>query len=358
MLPATASDDALIAQLRRWTAIPGISGHEDAVARAFADECQALGAAEVKVDALANVIARFEPTKTPASGKTIALCAHLDTVGLMVKRHNPDSTLGVVKVGGVNVKALPGTAVVVHTPHGARNALIGVRSQHQERAGDLQTNVDDLYVDGGDSLVHIAAPGMPITYAPQFVEMGALVASPSLDDRAGVVALQQIAAWMGSAQMPHTVYLIGTAQEETTCMGATAALQAVRPDVAIFVDGTLAYDTPDTRGMGEVALGDGVVLPTMLYVSGLNGWHAHPKLLDHLDNIGAQGRTSLLSDAIHGLMSDARAAALLGIPSAIVGIPMRGKHAPLETLALGDLHSAIALLRYTLEADLPDLGRG
>lgn len=332
--------------LRDLTAVPGISGLEDAAAARFADLLRPY-AASVQTDALGSVIARFDGH----SGRRVAVLAHLDTVGLMVKHSRRDGSLGVVPVGGANLKALSGAAVRV----GDLPGVIGVRSQHQAQPGDAVTSADDLYVDVGGAPVEITTP---ITYAPQFVELaGGLVASPYLDDRAGCAVLVELARRLASGSF-HTVYLIGTVQEETTCAGAYHALQAVAPEAALFVDGTLSYDTPDTQARGGVALGAGPVLTAFLYVSGLNGWHAHPGLRAHLRQIAAGADLSIQQDAVHGLMSDARAVTWLGLPSALVGLPMRGKHAPLEIVHLDDLAGAVNLLDTALRLPLPALTRG
>jgi putative aminopeptidase FrvX len=47
-------------------------------------------------------------------------------------------------------------------------------------------------------------------------------------------------------------------------------------------------------------------------------------------------------------MSDARAATHLGIPSVLVGIPMRGKHSPLEMVHLDDLANVLRLVAIEL----------
>lgn len=343
--------DRLRGLLREFTAIAGVSGHEDAMAAAFVRSL-ADAAAESRIDGLANSIVRLRPGPQAASGKRIALAAHQDTVGLMVKRHIGPGMVGVIRVGGFNLKAAPGTAVRV----GGRPGLIGVRSQHQARAGEGIPAQDDLVVEvGAGDLPPVTTP---ITFAPQTVEMeGGYYASPALDNRAGCAVLAEVAQEI-AGRAPHEVFIIGSAQEETTCAGALAALQAVAADAAIFVDGTLSYDTPETRGQGEVALGRGPVLLDFLYASGLNGWHAHPGLKAHLANTAEMAGIAVQHDAVTGLLSDARAAQTLAVPSALVGLPMRGKHGPLETVHLGDLAAAIDLLVEALMKPLPPLTRG
>lgn len=350
-MTATADVARLVPLLETLTAIPGPAGYEDAIGRALAERLAPL-AAEVRLDALGNVIARLEG---PSDATRVAVLAHMDTVGFAVKTISPDGVLRVVAVGGVNLKALPGAGVRL----GDMPGVIGVRSQHQARSGDEIVREDDLYVQVAPEAVAQINVTTPVTYAPQCLRLGeALFAAPYLDNRAGCAALIALAERLAGASLPHQVTLIGTVQEETTCAGALAALRAVGPDVALFVDGTLSYDTPETRGQGAVILGGGPVLTSFLYVSGLNGWHAHPGLRDHLLRLATEGALPVQQDAIRGLISDARAATWLGIPSAVIGLPLRGKHAPLEIMHLDDLTHAVDLLAAALSHPLPPLARG
>jgi len=337
--------------LSALTQVPGVAGHEDAIARVIANQLAPL-AAQVHVDSLGNVIARLGRED---SVPRVAVLAHMDTVGFLVKRVNDDGTLGVVQVGGVNIRALPGAAVRV----GDLPGVIGVRSEHLARPGEPTPDVDELYIQVDPLVASQIEIATPITYAPQVVPLGEqLWCSPYLDNRAGCAVLLALAHRLAADLPPAAVYLIATVQEETTCAGALHALRAVAPDAALFVDGTLSYDTPDTRGPGPVRLGGGPVLTAFLYVSGLNGWHAHPALRDHLKQVAAAEGIPVQQDAIRGLISDARVAAWLGIPSALIGLPLRGKHAPLETAHLNDLAEAVRLLAAALRRPLPELSRG
>jgi putative aminopeptidase FrvX len=340
--------DDFISMLREMTALPAISGSEDAMSRHMAAHLQSW-ADEVTIDLLGNVTARIGTGQPPR----IAVLAHMDTVGFQVKSVGADGVVRVVSVGGVNLKALPGTAVRV----GNLPGMFGVRSQHLAQPNDaVVRNIEDLYIDIGD--VRQVEITTPIIFAPQFHPLGdSLYCGPYMDNRAGCAVLLQLAKRM--TRVPEgTIYLIGTVQEETTCAGALRALQAITPDAAIFVDGTLAYDTPDTRGRGIATLGGGPVLTSFLYTSGLNGWHAHPKLRAYLLRVAYECDLPVQQDTIHGLMSDARVATWLGVPSAIVGLPMRNKHAPLETIHLDDALHGIELLLAVLQRPLPDLSRG
>jgi putative aminopeptidase FrvX len=333
------------------TALPGIAGHEDAVARAMAAHLAPLAAA-VQVDALGNVTARFGPQ---TGAPRLAILAHMDTVGFLVKQVRPDGTLGLVAVGGVNARALPGAEVRV----GNLPGVISVRSQHLAESVEPAGDPEGLTIQVAPALAAQIEVTTPVTYAPRAVELGGgLVGSPYLDNRAGCAVLLALAGALAAEPPPCPVLLIGTVQEETTCSGAYHALRVAAPDAALFVDGTLSYDTPETQGLGAVRLGGGPVLTSFLYTRGLNGWHAHPPLRAHLKAVAEAEGIAVQQDAVRGLLSDARVAAWLGLPSALIGLPMRAKHAPLETVHLGDLVAAARLLAATVRRPLPDLSRG
>jgi putative aminopeptidase FrvX len=341
--------------LRTLTAAPGISGSEDAAARVMAELVRPY-VDDVQIDSMANVIARIGPE----TGPRLAVCAHLDTIGFMVKRPagGPgEDALRVVSVGGINLRAAPGTLVHAHTAAGIVPGMIGVRSQHQAALMAEGTPAME------DLVIHVPPQsGIPvgtmITYAPQWQAIGSCVVSPYLDDRAGVALLIALAERLRGAALPFTVMLIGTTQEETTCQGARVALRAVQPLAALFVDGTVSYDTPETSRFGETRLGAGPVLTQFLYIRGLAAWHAHPRLWAHLRDLAHAHGIGVQHDVVHGLMADSLAAADLGIPSAVIGLPMRSKHAPLEMLDLRDFDAALALVSHACTTALPGLARG
>ena len=323
------------------TRLPGIAGHETQVQEYLLAQLAPL-ADEAWSDPIGNVIARFGDRDAQPG---VAILAHMDTLGFLVKRIHEDGTLGVVAVGSVNTLALPGAAVQV----GSFPGIIGVRAQHLAQAGDTLPDIDDLYIQIDPAAIPQIEITTPVIYAPQTIHLGdRWYASPYLDNRAGCAVLLEVARWLQQAALPYTVYVIATVQEETTCAGAMCALQAVKPSQAIFIDGTLTYDTPETRRWGAVRLGGGPVLTAYLYISGLNGWHADPRLRAYFKQQAAQAGIPFQQDAIHGLMSDARVSTWLGIPSTLIGLPVRGKHGPLEIMHLDDLSHAVRLLASAL----------
>ena len=52
------------------------------------------------------------------ASKTVLITAHLDTLGLMVRKINPDGTLMIRKLGGTCLPSIDGETVTVHTRDG------------------------------------------------------------------------------------------------------------------------------------------------------------------------------------------------------------------------------------------------
>jgi endoglucanase len=329
--------DQLLHRIQSLTSLPGISGHEQPITQFLRSHFQSCGA-QVTVDRLGNVAGTF------GSGKPhLALLAHMDTVGFKVKRSISETLLQAMPVGGVNYKALPGTRVIV----GDQPGVIAVRSQHLAAGNDALMNEHNIWVQTANA--HLIPAATPIRFQSHPVIMGDLYTDCGLDDRAGCAILCMLADQLAAAQPPVTVTLIGTVQEETTCLGAVNILRQLQPDYAIFIDGTLSYELPELRSQGSVIPGKGIVLVDFLYVSGLNGWHADPDLTAFLSAIARGASLPLQQDAIRGLMSDARSAAQNGIPSALVGIAMQGKHSAAETIHLQDMIDAVSILHTAVQ---------
>jgi putative aminopeptidase FrvX len=336
--------DELLHRLQELTSLPGISGHEQAMTEFLHTYFQARWA-QVTVDRLGNVAGTY------GSGKPhLAILAHMDTVGMKVKRNISDTLLQALPVGGVNYKALPGTRVLV----GDQPGIVTIRSQHLSGSNDALMNEQNIWIQtaNADQIM----PTTPIHYQSQPILMGDLYSDCGLDDRAGCAILCLLADELATNDCPAQVTLIGTVQEETTCLGAVNILRELQPDFAIFVDGTLSYELPEFRSQGSVIPGKGAVFVDHLYVSGLNGWHADPDLNRFLIEIARRSELPYQQDAIRGLMSDARSATQNGIPSALIGIPMSGKHSASETIHLRDMMGILSILKTAIQTitDLPD----
>jgi len=130
------------------------------------------------------------------------------------------------------------------------------------------------------------------------------------------------------------VWFAATVQEETTFAGAATSAFALRPDLAVVLDVTYAK-SPAANGWETFPLGGG---PTL----GI-GPHIHPFLLKRLKELAERLEIPYAIEPmpeISGTEADAIQLAAAGIPTAVISIPVRYMHAPVEVGALADVERA------------------
>ncbi len=339
--------------LKQMCLIPAVSGYEAPMAD-FLVQALASYADEVSIDKVGNVIARINGTDPAAPA--VMVFAHLDQLGLMVRKITADGFIRVERLGGVPEKVLPGLTVQVHTETGeAVTGIIGVKSHHATSAEEKYQvlSCQQLYIDIGatDSAEVYAAGieiGAPVSYQPAFaVLQSGRVTATSLDDRGGCAILVRLAAAAAAQRPAATLYLVGTVQEEFNLRGAQVAAQVLKPDLAICLDLMVAGDTPDLADRLDLRLGGGPALGMYSFHGRgtLNGTIPHPALVRLAKEAAASGGISLQRNAMVGILTDSAYVQLVGagIPVLDLGFPARYTHTPVEVCDLGDLEGLYRL---------------
>ena len=111
---------SIVEELDYLTGIPAVSGMEDRMVAEMVKRFTPL-ADEVEVDNLGNVTATFRGTEENAP--KLLIFAHVDEVGLMVTKVEPNGFLRFDRIGGIPEKTLRGTFVDVHTVDGNGSVL-------------------------------------------------------------------------------------------------------------------------------------------------------------------------------------------------------------------------------------------
>jgi endoglucanase len=211
----------------------------------------------------------------------------------------------------------------------------------------------DIGVRDGDEARALVREGDPIVITAEPVELrGDRIVSRSLDNRLGIYVALEVARRVSEAGGGGgPVAAVAAVQEELGSHGARAMAYGLQPDLAVVVDVTHATDAPGVEAgeLGDHGLGSGPVITRGAIVSRpLND------LLDEAaESVGidctteaAGGPTRTDADSIHLSRS--------GVPSAVVSIPLRYMHSPVELVELGDVEATIAVIAamaLRLEAD-------
>ena len=134
----------MIELMKQLCALPGPSGCEDAV-REFVLEKVKPFADEMKTDAIGNIMVFRKGKK--ALERPVVLCAHMDEVGVIIKKITDDGMLKFGFVGGVDPRVVIGRPV----RFGDVQGVIGIKAVHLTTAAERRTmpKTKDLYIDIG-----------------------------------------------------------------------------------------------------------------------------------------------------------------------------------------------------------------
>ena len=333
--------------------IPGLSGYEGRVRRYLANALSELGIAS-RSDRLGNLIATIEGT---ASAPSVMLFAHMDQLGLIVRKIEANGLVRVERLGGVPEKALPAQPVLFCVGEGRdRPGVIGNKSHHATPIEEKYRVLPyaELHVDGGfGTAEEVRAAGIDIgtaiVYEPKVLSLaGDRMAGTAVDDRAGCAVILEVAHGLLQARRKPTVHVVFSVQEEFNLRGAVTAAQALSPDIAIQLDLVLATDTPELAHRGDVRLGRGPAM-SMYSFHGrgtLNGTIPHPALVALFDATARQESLTLQRSAHIGALTDSAYVQLVnaGVAAIDLGFPTRYTHSALEVCDLSDLQGLTHLL--------------
>ncbi len=209
----------------------------------------------------------------------------------------------------------------------------------------------DLWLDIGakdrEQAAALIKVGDPVTlelgYRPM---LNKLASAPGMDDKTGLwVAIEALRRTKGK-RLNCSFYAVSTVQEEIGLRGAMTSTHSIEPHVGIAIDVTHSTDCPtiDKKQEGDVSLGKGPVIyrgPNMnpRVVTGLFA-AAKGKEIPH--QVAAVGRAT-------GTDANTIQTSRGGVAAALVSIPNRYMHSPVEVVSLDDLdHAADLLAEFAL----------
>ena len=349
------------ALLTELMATPGPSGAEGRIAALIEERWTPLtdGITYDRSGTLLGVkYGRGEPSQDGRRPR-ILLAAHMDEIALMVSglvAHPDESGAGFLRVtplGGVDRRHLYAQEVVVHGVSDLPG-VIGGLPRHMQPANQSRRpyEFDDLYVDTGlayQALQEQVRVGDFITfYRPARKLLNGRLTGKAIDNRAAVAAVTVCLDYLQARQHEWDVIAAATTQEETRLLGACVASFVTRPDAAIAIDVTFGKG-PGAKDHQTFELGSG---PTLAL-----GPNVHPGLYQGLNEAAKELEMSVSLET-HTRNSGTDAAGLqlarAGVPTAVVGIPLRYMHTMVETVAIKDIKRAGTLLGEficRLEAD-------
>jgi endoglucanase len=306
----------------------------------------------MRTDVHGNVIA----ARNVQAPLRVMLAGHCDQIGLVVQYIDDDGFIHVSTVGGWDPQVLIGQRLTVWSAQGPIPGIIARKPIHllNEEERKQVPKIRDLWLDIGaknkDEVLQIVRVGDPITLELRFQELqNGRAVSAAMDDKTGLWVVIEALRRVDRSKLQVAAYAVSTVQEEIGLRGAQTSSFSVDPHAGIAVDVTHATDCPtiEKKEEGDIRLGLGPVI-----YRGPNMNHkVVQRLLDAADRhvipyqLGASGRAT---------PTDANAIQVnrAGVAAALVSIPNRYMHSPVEMISLDDIDHAANLLARFLE-DLP-----
>lgn len=282
----------------------------------------------------------------------VMLAGHVDEIGLMITHIDANGFIFFAAIGGWDPPVAVGQQVCISTAKGPIYGAIGRKPIHLMEAAERDKGIklDDLWIDIGaknkqDALKSVGI-GDSVVITSAFIEMkNELVSSRAFDDRVGAWVVTEVLGALRRRKPAVAVYAVSTVQEEIGLRGAITSSYCIKPDIGIAVDVGFTSDYPggDPKKVGEIALGKGPILHRGANINPVLG-----KLL--CDTARSKKIKFQMQAEPRGTGTDANAMQLSrgGCAAALVSVPNRYMHSPVEVISLRDLDATVQLIAETI----------
>ena len=336
--------------LKTLTMLDGIPAQEKEVRLYMEKHMQ--GKATISFDKLGSIIGRKVGNQ---DGPRIMVAGHMDEVGFMVTTITDEGYVKFTTAGGWWSQVMLAQQLVITTTKGKKiRGVIGAKAPHilTEEERKVPVKIEDMFIDLGvkdkeEALALGIEPGNMIT---PYIETTTLnnpkyLLGKAFDNRVGCAAVLDALDRLQEESHPNIFYGVATVQEEVGLRGATTASYAVKPDIGLAIDTTIAYDFP--KGSKDTELGKGVGImvkdSSMIGHKGLRDFVLNladeqkiPYQLTHLERGGTDGGKMHLAHS--------------GAPSIALCLPVRYLHSHTSVVHQDDYDALVDLIVALMKA--------
>lgn len=295
------------------------------------------------------------------------LDAHSDEVGFMIHSIKPNGTLRFVALGGWNKANLPASKVLVRNALGKYiPGIIASKPVHfmtaAEQASpntDIQSMVMDIGATSYDEAVreyHVRI-GEPVVPATEFEydEAHGIFFGKAFDCRIGCAVLLEALKRLEGKELPCDVVGVLSSQEEVGDRGCKVAVNRVKPDAAIVLEGCPADDTFTEAYAIQTALKKG---PMFRFMD--KSIICSPRFQRYVLDLAEEKNIPVQASVREGGGNNASVinTALLGVPAVVAGVPVRYIHSMHCMTSLFDFEASVDMVVTLLENITPETIKG
>ncbi len=322
---------------------PSPSGNESEYQKVWINEVK--GFAVVETDEAGNAIGIVNG-EAPFK---VLIAGHGDEISMTVTRIDANGFIRFTRSGGINPSVLAGLRVDVFGFGGKISGVVGYKLDRSKEP-EAKLSTDDFFVDCGatnaDEIKKIVRVGDYILYRgePEFL-MNDRIVGKALDNKTGSFMVAEILRRLSRRKLKVAVFGVSSTGEETNMRGAYFAGARIKPNLAIALDVTFNTDSPgeEAPNRADVKVGGG---PALSLGSAVNS-----RINEIIEKTAKKkkipiqleltpDKTSTDADKIH---FSGR-----GVPVALVSLPVRYMHSPIELASMADIDAIIELLVETI----------
>ena len=326
----------------------GPSGYEEEPAAVFRNYLGKF-CDSVSTDVLGNTVGVLNE----GAPMRVMLSGHYDEIGFQVVYIGDDGLIFFRPNGGIDKLNVPASEVEIKTAKGIVPGVIGRKPIHLQTPKERETvmEISDLWIDIGASsrkeaeeLVSVADP-IAMRSNCRFLNKNVIM-SKGLDDKIGAYVIAEAFRMLAEAKVKIGVYAVGTVQEELGLRGAEASTFGIKPNVGIAVDVGFATDVPgvDRKQWGDVKLGGGPIVSRNANVN--------PVLYRYIMDAAKKNKIACQIQCGHrasgGTDTERMQMSAGGVATALISIPNRYMHTPVEICDIRDAKAAAKLIAKTI----------
>lgn len=295
---------------------------------------------EIKTDSLGNLIAVKKCGK--AGAKKLMFNAHMDEIGMIITGIEK-GFLRFSNIGGIDPRMLPAREIKVLTDPPIFG-VIDTMPPHALSDDDMDKAIDakKLFIDVGLS-EEDAKKRIPLGTAAVFAggvdELNeSVICGKALDDRACVAIVLKIMEELVEKNLNVDVYCLISTQEEVGSRGAISGTYGINPDYAVAIDVTHAA-TPDSKKGETFEMRKGAAIGV--------GPNMNRNITNALIALAKEKEIPYQLEVMSGSSgTDGWVIQVCreGVSTAVVSLPIKYMHSPVETMDISDADAIVSIL--------------
>jgi putative aminopeptidase FrvX len=288
----------------------------------------------------------------PGKDYKVVIEAHADEIGWTVNHIDSKGFIRVVRNGGSDHQIAPGMEVQILGEKGIVKGHFGWPAIHERKGNTLTPEVDKLFIDiECNSKEEVEEMGIfvgcPLVYDTKFKERKGKYISRALDNRIGGYMIAQVAKKIKDKgiELPFSLYIVNSVQEEVGLFGATMIAQTIKPDVAIITDVCHDTSTPHLNAVtaGDTSGGKGPVI--------FRGADIQLNLHKQILKVAKDSKIDFQRGTYNGNSgTDTKAfyTSNGGVACQLISLPLKYMHTSVETVDKKDVKNVIRLIYKSL----------